>query len=38
MLAAALQYAGIGAVFAMAAAITLLAGVCQRWIVPVQLR
>lgn len=33
MLAAALQYAGIGAVFAMAAAITLLAGVCQRWIV-----
>jgi predicted MFS family arabinose efflux permease len=38
MLAAALQYAGIGAVFAMAAAITLLAGVCQRWIVVVQPR
>ena len=33
ILAAALHYAGIGAVFVVAAAITLLAGVGQRWIV-----
>lgn len=33
VLAAALQTAGIGAVFVVAAVISVLAGVCQRWIV-----